>query len=232
MRQSRYAAARQGKRAQVQTRKLRTYLGRVIRDIERKLSQLPQGLDTLLMIAKRIHQQQPKDTGKLYSVHAPEVECIARGKVHKRYEFGCKVVLVTTSLSNWIVGMDAVHGNPYDGATLNDALTQTEQLTTVKPKQATVDKGFRGVPYHPPGVEVLVCGTRKLTKPLQRWLKRRCAIEPVIGHCKHHHALGRNFLQGTTGDRINALLAGCGFNLRKLFRFFLNHPVIDAAAIA
>lgn len=100
VRQSRYAAARQGKHAKVQTRKLRTYLGRVIRDIERKLSPMPQGLDTLLTIAKRIHGQQPKDSGKLYSVHAPEVECIAKGKVHKRYEFGCKVVLVTTSLSN------------------------------------------------------------------------------------------------------------------------------------
>lgn len=231
VRQSRYAAARQGKHAKVQTRKLRTYLGRVIRDIERKLSPMPQGLDTLLTIAKRIHGQQPKDTGKLYSVHAPEVECIAKGKVHKRYEFGCKVVLVTTSLSNWIVGIDAVHGNPYDGATLSNALTQTEHLTTLKPKQAAVDKGFRGVLYHPSAVKVLVCGSRKLTKSLKRWLRRRCAIEPVIGHCKLDHALGRNFLHGTTGDRINALLAGCGFNLRKLFRFFFAHPVIEVGAI-
>lgn len=193
VRQSRYAAARQGKRAKQQTRKLRTYLGRVIRDIERKVSERPQPLQSLIDIAKRIHQQQPKDTGKLYSVHAPEVECIAKGKVHKRYEFGCKVVLVTTSLSNWIVGIDALQGNPYDGATLKNALTQTQQLTTVKPTQATVDKGFRGATYHPPGVEVLVCGTRKLTQSLKRWFKRRCAIEPVIGHCKHDHALGRNF---------------------------------------
>lgn len=230
--QSRYAAARQGKRAKAQTRKLRTYLGRVIRDIERKANPMPQGVQALLTIAKRIHQQQPKDTGKLYSVHAPEVECIAKGKAHKRYEFGCKVVLVTTSLSNWIVGIDAVHGNPYDGATLKQALAQTEHLTTVKPKQAAVDKGFRGALHHPSGVEVLVCGTRKLTQSLKRWLKRRSAIEPVIGHSKLDHALGRNFLQGTTGDRINALLVGCGFNLRKLFRFFLSHPVIELPAIA
>lgn len=129
------------------------------------------------------------------------------------------------------MGIDAVHGNPYDGATLSNALTQTEHLTTLKPKQAAVDKGFRGVLYHPSAVKVLVCGSRKLTKSLKRWLRRRCAIEPVIGHCKLDHALGRNFLHGTTADRINALLAGCGFNLRKLFRFFLAHPVIEGGAI-
>jgi IS5 family transposase len=226
-RQSRYAVARQGNRAKQQTRKLRTYLGRVIRDIERKVNQMPQGLQALLTIAKRIHQQQPKDCGKLYSVHAPETECIAKGKVHKRYEFGCKVVLVTTSTSNWIVGIDAVHGNPYDGATLRGALAQTEQLTAIKPKQAFVDKGFRGTSHHPPEVEVWVTGTRKLTGTLKCLLKRRSAVEPVIGHSKQDHALGRNYLQGKTGDRINAFLVGCGFNLRKLFRFFLTVPLIQ-----
>lgn len=231
-RQSRYAAARQGRRAKQQTRKLRTYLGRVIRDIERKVTQLPQALQGLMPIAKRIYEQQPKDTGKLYSVHAPETECIAKGKVPKRYEFGCKVVMVTTQVSNWIVGMDAVHGNPYDGATLSGALTQTERLTATKPKQAVVDKGFRGVSHHPDDVDVVVAGTRKRTRALHRLLKRRSAIEPVIGHTKQDHALKRNYLRGRDGDRINALLAGCGFNLRKLLRFFLTSPLIQPPSIA
>lgn len=231
-RQSRYAAARQGKRAKQQTRQLRTYLGRVIRDVERKLNPLPQPLQSLVEIAKRIHQQQPKDSGKLYSVHAPEAECIAKGKAHKRYEFGCKVVLVTTHASNWIVGIDAVHGNPYDGATLSGALRQTQQLTTLKPKQATVNQGFRGTSHHPPDVEVVVCGTRKLTAALKRLAKRRSAIEPGIGHTKQDHALKRNYLRGTAGDRMNAFLAGCGFNLRKLFRCFLTAPLIPPPAIA
>lgn len=227
-RQSRYAAARHGNRAKQQTRKLRTYLGRVIRDIERKVTQVPTWLKELLDIAKRIHQQQPKEGGKIYSVHAPETECIAKGKVHKRYEFGCKVVLVTTSASNWIVGIDGVHGNPYDGATLSNALSQTEKLTKVKPQQAIVDKGFRGKAYHPQGVEVIVVGTRPAKDSLKRLLKRRSAIEPVIGHSKQDHALKRNYLRGKTGDRINALLVGCGFNLRKLFRFFTTAPLIQA----
>ncbi len=230
--QSRYAAARQGQRAKRQTRKLRTYLGRVIRDIERQVKRLPQDLQGVLEIAKRIHQQQPKDTGKLYSVHAPETECIVKGKVHQRYEFGCKVVLVTTQVSNWIVGMDAVHGDPYDGATLAGALVQTQHLTTIKPKQVAVDKGFRGANYHPDDVQVVVAGTRQPTTTLKRFLNRRNAIQPVISHAKQDHALGRNYLRGRIGDRMNACLVGCGFNLRKLFRFFLTAPLIQRATIA
>ena len=218
--QSRYRAASQLKRAKKYARKLRTYLGRVIRDIERKLPQPDAQMATLLERAKQIEQQQRSDSNKLYSMHAPEVECIAKGKVNKRYEFGCKVVLVTTSLSNWIVGTTAVHGNPYDGATLAAVLAQTQRLTATSPKQAAVDKGFRGGKYHPSDVQVLVAGTRKFKGVLKRLVKRRSAIEPVIGHLKQDHALKRNYLQGSVGDNINALLVACGFNLRKLYRGF------------
>lgn len=221
LKQSRYAAARQGRRAQKQTQKLRTYLGRVIRDIERKFSVPCQALATLLESAKRIYTQQKQDTAKCYSVHAPEVECIAKGKANKKYEFGCKVAVVTTSKSNWIVAIAAHHGNPYDGATLAPALAQMEQLTGIRPKQAIVDQGFRGAQYHPADVEVLVCARGKRTGYLKRLLKRRNAIEPVIGHSKADHGMGRNYLKGQQGDQINALLAGCGFNLRKLCRFFM-----------
>ncbi|NER85116.1 MAG: IS5 family transposase [Leptolyngbya sp. SIO1D8] len=230
--QSRYAVARQGKRAQQQTRKLRTYLGRVIRDVERQATPLPQDLQALLGLAKRIHQQQRQDKGKLYSLHAPETECIAKGKAHKRYEFGCKVVLATTHQSNWIVAADAVHSNPYDGATLKGALHQTQQLAGRRPQQAIVDPGFRGKSHHPEDVEVVVAGTHKRTRSRKRLLQRRSAIEPVIGHVKQDHALKRNFLRGQQGDRMNAFLAGCGFNLRKLFRFFLTAPAKQTQAIA
>lgn len=163
-------------------------------------------------------------------MHAPEVECIAKGKVNKRYEFGCKVVFVTTSASNWIVGTAAVHGNPYDGSTLSDVIAQTDRLSGVSPKQAAVDKGFRGSEHHPEGLQVLVAGTRKFKGLLKRLVKRRSAIEPVIGHLKHDHALGRNFLKGKQGDRINALMAACGFNLRKLYRYI--EQASSAGAIA
>lgn len=223
--QSRYATARQGQRAQKQTKKLRTFLGRVIRDIERKLIPIPQALQALLERAKHIHRQQKQDSGKCYSVHAPEVECIAKGKVHQRYEFGCKVAVVTTAHTNWIVAIEAHHGNPYDGATLKPALAQVECLTGVKPQQALVDQAFRGREHHPADVEVLLCDKRKRTGSLKRLLKRRSAIEPVIGHTKQDHALGRNYLHGQIGDRLNALLVGCGFNLRKLYHFLASTVV-------
>ncbi|MFG6106617.1 hypothetical protein U2F10_30525 [Leptothoe sp. EHU-05/26/07-4] len=154
--QSRYGAARKYRRAKQQTRKLRTYLGRVIRDINRKVSALSTPLNTLMMRAQQIYRQTKKDSPKLYSVHAPEVECIVKGKAHKRYEFGCKVVLVTTSKTNWIVTADAIHSNPYDGVTLKPAIEQVHRLTGQSPQQAAVDKGFRGSTYHPSTLEVWV----------------------------------------------------------------------------
>ena len=107
---------------------------------------------------------------------------------------------------------------------------QTDRLTGISPKQAAVDKGFRGSKYHPEGLQVLVAGTRKFKGELKRLVKRRSAIEPVMGHLKQDHALGRNFLKGKHGDRINALLAACGFNLPKLYRYCIDGAGIFAIA--
>jgi len=159
--QSRYAAARQAQRARKQTKKLRTFLGRVIRDIERKLAPIPQALQTLLECAKQIHQQQKQDSHKCYSIHAPEVECIAKGKAHRRYEFGCKVAVVTTTASNWIVGIQAHHGNPYDATTLKPAVAQVQRLSEVQPQKVLVDQGFRGQDHHPDDLQVLMCDRLK-----------------------------------------------------------------------
>ena len=223
--QGRYGAARQLKRARRETRKLRTYLGRVLRNVERGNLKLSTKQEQLVNVTRRIFTQQRTDHGKVYSVHAPEVECIAKGKVAKRYEFGCKVPIVTTSRHNWIVGINAVHDNPYDGATLKPALTQVKRLTGVRPEHAFVDKGFRGQRYHPKGVAVYITGRRNLTPQLSKLLKRRSAIEPVIGHTKHDHGMHRNYLLGKVGDRINALLSGAAWNLKKLWRHFIAHPL-------
>lgn len=219
-RQGRYAHARQMKRARRETKRLRQYLGRVIRDIRRKCPKPAAALRSLLERSERILRQQRHDSPKLYSVHAPEVECIAKGKAHKPYEFGCKVAVVTTSKSNWVVGIDAVHENPYDGATLSPALKQVERVTAVRPEEAFVDRGFKGATHHPGDVAVYISGRKRLTRTLKALLRRRSAIEPVIGHLKQGHGMERNHLLGQEGDRINALLTGCGFNLRKLWRFF------------
>jgi transposase, IS5 family len=200
------------------------FLGRVIRDVQRRVPQPSEQLQRVLDIAQRIFTQQRHDSPKLYSVHAPEVECIAKGKVHKKDEFGCKVSFTATAQRNWIVGVQAHHDNPYDGATLKPALKQVEALTGVTVKEALVDQGYRGATdYHPEGVTVHVVGRHKASGALHTHcvFKRRSAIEPIIGHTKQDHGMTRNHLLGQVGDKINAVLIACGFNLAKLIHFFV-----------
>ncbi len=226
-RQGRYAAAQQGKRAKKQTRQLRTYLGRVLRDIERKCPEPEEGLKALLERGRKLYAQQREDKHKLYSVHAPEVECIAKGKAHQRYEFGCKVSVVATSKQGWVVGIDAVHGNPYDGHTLKAAIDQMGKVAGARPKEIFADRGYQGSEHHPKDASVYLSGRRGLKGVLKASLRRRSAIEPGIGHLKSDHRMERNPLLGENGDRMHAMLAGCGFNLRKLLRVFLSFFGID-----
>jgi IS5 family transposase len=217
--QSRYAHAQQMQRARRCTRKLKTYLGRVIRDIERNYQKPDEQLQDLLEVGRKVFQQQRTDKNKTYSVHAPEVECISKGKAHKRYEFGCKVSVAATSRGGWFVGAQAVHGNPYDGHTLSDALSQVERISS-RPDQAFVDMGYRGHDYEG-SVEVHVDKRRRgrTAKSLWRWMKRRAAIEPGIGHLKREHRMDRNRLKGKEGDCINAILSAAGMNFSKLLRW-------------
>lgn len=223
IRQGRYSHARQTKRARREQKKLKLYLGRVIRDIERKCLQPACALATMLERAKRVFSQKRHDTDKLYSMQAPEVECIAKGKAHKKYEFGCKVSLVSTSKDSWIIGIQAIHGNPYDGHTLKETLAQAKAVTGWRPRHAYCDKGYRGVPKEVENTEIHLAGRKKksMTASEWKWYRRRSSIEPIIGHAKLDHRMDRNFLKGEVGDKINAILAGCGFNLRKLLRAIL-----------
>jgi len=136
--QSRYAHARQMKRAQSCTRKLKTYLGRVIRDIERKCSCPDGSLDDILQVSRRIFSQKRNDKNKVYSVHESSVECMSKGKAHKRFEFGCKVSVAATSRGGWFVGAQAFHGNPYDGHTLADTLAQVERISGLPEHMCTL----------------------------------------------------------------------------------------------
>ncbi len=173
-------------------------------------------LKRLLEIAKRIHAQQRHDKNKVYRVHAPEVECIAKGKVHKPYEFGVKVGVVSTSKESFVVGMKSFPGNPYDGHTLTASLEQVHKLTGIAPKEASVDRGSRGRGVTDT-VKVWMTGAKQgVTVAIKKKLKRRSAVEPVIGHMKNDGRLGRNFLKGAAGDAMNALLCGTGYNLRKI----------------
>jgi IS5 family transposase len=229
-RQGRYAAARQMKRAAKMTRGLKTILGRVARDIARKAAKwqgqiADEPLREMLAMAERLLEQTRTSKHKIYSVHAPEVECLAKGKAHKRYEFGCKASVATTSQSNWIVGAQALHGNPYDGHTLGGAIAQVERLTDKTPGDVMVDQGFRGHNYRGSAiVHVVRSIPKRATRAVRRMLKRRAAIEPSIGHLKSGNRMNRNYLSGQEGDKINVLLAAAGYNLRKLLRWIVFAP--------
>ncbi len=216
----RYRHANQYKRANKALKKLHTYVGRLYRDILRKADSIDNELQNLLDLSEKILSQKKKDKNKIYSLHAPEVECISKGKAHKKYEFGCKVSIATTSQDPWVVGISACHGNPYDGATLIEAINNVEEITGTRPANSFVDKGYRGKDHHPEDVTVYISGRKNLSPKFKKLLKGRQAIEPIIGHLKSDHRMQRNYLLGKTGDKINALLAGCAFNLQKILRLF------------
>jgi transposase, IS5 family len=219
-RAGRLAHARQFRRMRKALRTLKGYTGRVLRDIRRQVDSVAKGplrtqvLDRLELVA-RLLRQTPKSTGKLYALHEPDVDCIAKGKARVRYEFGTKVSVATTLAEGFVVGLRAMPGNPYDGHTLPDALQQIETLTGRRPSLAVVDRGYRG--HGAQGTRVLVSGSRRaLTPRLSKLLRRRSAIEPEIGHMKSDGRLDRCPLRGRLGDALFAVLCGCGHNIRKI----------------
>src|SRR5262249_5979826 len=172
-------------------RKLKTYLGRVIRDIERRIvgnEDLREAFVRPLFLARRVLEQERRQRGrKVYSLHAPEVECIGQGKAHRPYEVGVKVS-VPTPVKHSAGGQFATHaaalpGNPYDGHTLATVIPQMQALIGNVLDRCITDAGYRGhnaPPDHK--FKVYTSGQkRRLTPQIKRELKRRAAIEPVIG---------------------------------------------------
>jgi IS5 family transposase len=215
----RYAHAKQFRRMCGALRTLRLRVGRVHRDIARQVDQVSMAqrklLDELLARTGRILAQQRKDKNKLYALHAHEVECSAKGKARTPYEFGVKVSIVTTLKEGLVVGARSMPGNPYDGHTLHEALEQAAILSEVKPLMAFVDRGYPGVEVA--GVQIWKAGQRRgVTRGLKVMIKRRSAMEPTIGHMKNDGKLGRNWLNGTLGNAMHAVLCGAGHNIRLI----------------
>lgn len=220
----RYIHAKQFRRANRELRFLRTRLGRLTRDIARKTrgdARLEEIFAVPLRKAHRIRWQRQQERGpKLYSWHAPETECIGKGKAHKPYEFGCKVSITTTnrrsSGGQFVLHAKALPGNPYDGHTLAEVIGETEALTGCAVERAYVDKGYRGHDVPQPR-RVFISGQKRgVHAVIRRELRRRSAIEPVIGHMKTDGHLGRNFLKGYAGDQANAVLTAVGYNFRLI----------------
>ncbi len=223
----RYSHAHQFKRARRAMKFLRIRLGRVIRDIRRKIDgneALKVRFADLLALAHRVRFQDHRQRGpKIYALHAPEVECIGKGKARAPYEFGCKVSIATPATKpkggQFVLHTKALHGNPFDGHTLGPVITELEQQTGVETRRIHVDKGYRGH-NHKQKFRVWISGqVRRVTAPIRREMKRRAAVEPVIGHTKAEHRMGRNYLKGRDGDRINAVLAAAGYNFSLLLRW-------------
>ena len=218
----RYAHAKQFKRHHRQLRLLRTRLGRIIRDVRRKIAGRPEieaALEWPLARANQIHSQQQRQRGwKLYSFHAPEVECIGKGKANAPYEFGVKASIVTTNArapgGQFVLHAKALPGNPYDGHTLGAVIDDTQKLTGCVIERVYVDKGYRGHNASNPR-RVFISGQKRgVFGVIRRELRRRSAIEPVIGHLKAEGHLGRCYLKGREGDAANAVLTAVGHNLR------------------
>lgn len=241
----RYAHAKQFKRANKALRTLRTYLGRTIRDIRRQIGD-DEKLRSIFLWplhqASTVLEQRQRQRGrKIYSLHAPEVECIGKGKAHRPYEFGVKVSVATT-LKRSKGGQFALHakampGNPYDGHTLATVIPEMEKTVGNEIARILADAGYRG--HNAPAshrFRIFTSGQkRRVTPAIKREMRRRSAIEPVIGHLKAEHRMGRNYLAGQHGDAINAVLAAAGYNFSLLLNwlrqfFWLLFAWVHAAA--
>jgi transposase, IS5 family len=226
IKQQRYAHAKQFKRANKCLRTLKTYLGRVMRGIRRKIAAdgvLEAAFAHPLSLSYRVlTQKKRQDAPKVYALHAPEVECIGKGKAHKPYESGVKVSLATTIAPSkggqFVIHAKALPGNPYDGHTLAEILPGIEATAGAALSRILADAGYKGhnaLKEHK--LKVYTQGQKRgVTAAIRRQLKRRAAIEPVIGHCKGDHRMSRNFLAHREGGAINAVLAAAGYNFRRL----------------
>ncbi|KQC08030.1 MAG: transposase [Smithella sp. SDB] len=223
-RHSGYCHAKQMKRAAKLRSKMKTNLGRLYRDIQRKLpEELINDLafQDLGELVERGLSQTRRSKNKLYSVHEPHVECISKGKAHKRYEFGCKVGFANTSKEGFILSASAFHGNPYDGHTLDKTLKIAEKnIERIgKISNVFVDLGYRKHDYTGEAeVHIVGRSRRNLSWWQKKWYNRRSVIEADIGHMKNEHRLDKNYLKGKRGDQINVVFAACGYNLRTIYR--------------
>ena len=203
-------------------KRLRTIAGTLIRELRRELPQycLFECYQQDFLMYERILRQQSKDTNKIYSLHEPQVYCVAKGKDHKQYEYGSKASIASTAQGNLIVGVVNHEQNRHDNHTLPEILRHVEASRGKAVKQAVCDRGYRGK-REVNGTSIILPGkalkqdTRYQRDKKRKQCRRRAAIEPIIGHLKSDFRLIRNYLKGAIGDRINLLMAACAWNLRQ-----------------
>ena len=204
-------------------KKVKTIAGRLVRELERNL---PPGLhQTILALFKQVLAQKKTGTNKIYSLHEPHVQCISKGKEHKKYEFGSKVSIITTQKTGVIIGAINIEKNVHDSKTLQPAIEQQQRLTGIIIKNNFVDRGYRGV-KEVLGTKITIPDTPPKQRTayekqqLRKGFKRRAAIEPKIGHLKQDHRLSRNFYKGINGDNRNVMLAAAAMNFKRMINIY------------
>jgi len=210
-------------------KRLRTIAHALIRELRRKLPKhaLFECYQKDFLFYERVLKQKPKDKNKIYSLHEPDVYCMAKGKDHKQYEYGNKVSIASTAKGNIIVGVMSHEKNCHDSHTLPDVLTHVKKSWGKAVKEAVCDRGYRG--KKKVGDTEIVLPKKALKKDnryqrekKRKQCKRRAAIEPIIGHLKSDYRLSRNRLKGIIGDHINLLMSACAWNLKKWLIAFLS----------
>ena len=211
------------KKARRADRKVKTIVGRLLRELIRKLpaSLYAEDLD----LFQRVLEQKRNDKNKVYSLHEPDVLCISKGKEHKKYEFGSKISIALTQTTGVIIGALNIAGNQYDGHTLEAVLEQQKRLSGQTLSEVFVDRGYRGIAkvgqtiIHSPKTFSKKISRYK-QKKLRKGFSRRAAIEPVIGHLKANYRLSRNFYKGIKGDAINVMLAAAAMNFKRMINIW------------
>ena len=213
------------KKAKKADRKLKTIAGRLIRELERKLSNDRLSVyQAELDLFKQVLAQKRSDKNKIYSLHKPFTSCIAKGKAHKQYEFGNKIGLTLTSKSLVITSIMSFQGNPHDSKTIQPLLNQMESNNFILPKEVVYDRGGRGnkqignTTISTPDNRPLKRDSDYQKRKKKQKFRRRAAIEPVIGHLKTDFRMAQNYLHGVESSQINAFLAAAGWNLKKMMK--------------
>jgi IS5 family transposase len=218
------------KKALYADRKLKTIAGRLVRELERKLSEHTLAFyRTKLDLFNQVLGQTKDSKNKVYSLHEPHVQCISKGKEHKKYEFGSKVSILVTQNTGVIVGALNFEKNPYDGHTLAPALGQYKKLRGKMPRSVTADKGYRGTnKIETTQIHIPKPPSKHATKYEKQKAKkrfgRRAAVEPVISHLKQDYRLSRNYYKGINGDNINVMLAAAAMNFKRMINIWKNNP--------
>jgi IS5 family transposase len=163
------------------------------------------------MLARWVREQRQNQRGlKVYSLHAPEVECIGKGKAHRPYEFGVKVSIATTlhhSKGGQFIATRWRRSSLRSRRRSAPALPASSPIAAIAGHNAPPDYRSRSISRPRSDASPNTSSANCVVAP---------AVEPVIGHAKGEHRMGRNYLASQQGDAANAVLAAAGYNFRRL----------------